>query len=212
VYATVSCLVVIFAVIQYVDAEFSEQAQERWQRRSNWKRIQPGMTKTEAVAILGPAFYHYIWYEMDRNDYKLHALDIDDSAIVYYSIVPENGTEVGKVVEKNPTDDELAEADSRWLPYYESRNYSTLKDRFIQTAMAFSFIGVFLLAILSLLPIWSTDWNSLAFYLPAAAVVLYCAYENGLKGGWRCDVIFLLPMYAIIIGMWLYRMILVINK
>jgi len=45
VYATGSCLLMIFTVMQFADAEFSKQAQKKWKRQQDWKRIHAGMTK-----------------------------------------------------------------------------------------------------------------------------------------------------------------------
>lgn len=145
--------------------------------------------------------------------YTLYALDWTDSATVYYSIVLENGTEEAKVVEKYPSDEDMLDIDSFWWPNFQTRNYLLLKDHLVRTTLAVSFIGILLLAVISSIPVWlCSDWRSLSLYIPAAAAVLCIANENCQTGGWRCDAIFLIPAYAVIVVAWLFRVIHVAQK
>jgi hypothetical protein len=207
-YATVAFLLVMFVVPEFCDAEFSEQAQTCWKRQRDWVRIQPGMTKTQVLEILGPAEYSDVWYDLDRNKYRLNPQQSDESASVSFSIVPTGSAEEAKVVEKYPADDRALAFD-----YFQTYSLDALKTHFSFMALPVSFIGIVLLALVSLLPVWPlTDSTSLSLYLPAAALVLCIAYETAQKGGWRFDLYMLFPAYGVIGVAWLLRVIHVAQK
>ena len=205
-YATVSCLLMVFAVMEFTDAEFSKRAQECWKRQLDWKRIQPGMTKKQVIEILGPADRSEV-YDLDRNIYGLDPLNPGDNSSVSFSIVPMDSAEEPKVVEKDPTDEYLK------FDYFHTYSFDALKGHFVIAAQVASFIGILLLAVVSILPIWpSVDCLSLSLYIPVAALVLCIAYEMSQRGGWRFDLFFLIPPYLVILAAWIFRIIQVAQK
>ena len=124
-----------------------------------------------------------------------------------FSIVPVGGTSEAKLVEKRPSDSEIDATNRDWFSYLRYSRYDTLKNRFVDNNMAFSIIGLMILMVLSLLPVWKiADYQALPLYFPAVALVFLLCHEHGQKGGWRCDVILLIPIYACIFGAWILRM------
>jgi len=124
------------------------------------------------IEILGPPDRSDRWDNLDQNSYNLNPLEFnEDSAIVSYSIAPTDSVEEAKVVEMNPAGERSLKFD-----YFRTYNLDALTRHFAYIAKVASFYGVVVLAIVSILPIWSAvDCRSLGLYIPVAALVLCVA-------------------------------------
>lgn len=208
VYAAASGLMLCAASIFFCEMEFSDSSRLCWKRRNDWTRIQIGMTKAQVVDALGKPDYQETWNNAERLKYKLHPLDLPEQSEVSFNIGDDQ-----KVVAKHPMDEQLAAQRSEWWPRAGTYRCSAFKTRLSDTAMVLSFVGIIVLAIVSLIPAWPyAHWHALSLYFPAAAIVLCVTYENAQKRGWRFDLFLLYPAYAVILVVWVLRVVHVASK
>ena len=211
-YATISCMLFLLVLSLVVELEMAPISQQAWQRRHDWKQIRTGLTKKEVTDILGEPDYQDTWNDEERYQYKLHPMDLAHSADVCFNLPSPTETAVQKVVSKFPEDEHLEKNQSDWWPDSQSFRYSSYKNSIALCISALSFIGIVLITLVTLLPIWALkDCYALSLYFPIAAILLAGSYEYVQKDGWRFDVVFLLPMYLAIVGVWIFRVALLVN-
>jgi hypothetical protein len=201
-YAGAALLVVLMAVILFVDIELTDKAKQCWRVNRRWAEVRAGMTKAEIVRLLGkPAEIVFV----DQYLYAIHPLTYSHAGIGFKNPNPSADPAIelddsARVEDKNPDD-----ASARWIPgdfdfYFRDQYYSVLD--------GLAALCLLVLAIVSLIPRnLQAGWGLLALYFPALAVIFGVTYESVQRGGWRFDLFFLLPVYTAVAVSWAVRMI-----
>jgi outer membrane protein assembly factor BamE (lipoprotein component of BamABCDE complex) len=214
IYAAFLSMVLLIAVMFFIDIEVSTDSRECWRRNYEWKNIQVGMTQKQVVQILGEPLRSEDWSGL-RYSYKRHPLDYISMADVTFDPNSAPNVEDMKVISKYPDDARMAEDLSVWMPTTRSFVYNTALLRISGISLGFSFLGLIALAIISLVPFSLRDkWTSRMLYVPFATVLFAGIYEHYqvTASAWRFDLFFLYPLYAIISIGWLIRLLIVVKS
>lgn len=210
-YAAFMSLVLINAVLFFVDIEVSSNSRECWKRNNEWKNIQVGMTKKEVFQITGEPITYDNWDGL-RYSFRRHPLNYISHSQVTFDPDSAQDQEEMKVISKYPDDTTMAEDLSEWLPD-RGYTYQAAIERISSGSAGFSFLGIIILAILSLIPFRLRDkWTSRMLYIPLVTILFGVIYEHHqtASSAWRFDLFFLYPLYGIISIGWLIRLIIVI--
>lgn len=211
IYTAFLSIVLLVTIVFFLDIEISTESRECWKRNYAWKNIQIGMTQKEVVQILGEPFRQEDWSGL-RYSYKRHPLGYDSWADVTFDSNSASDVQDMKVIFKYPDDARMTQDLSEWLPHQQSFEYLTAFRRISSGSASLSFIGLIILAILSLIPFSLRDkWTSRMLYIPLITILFGVVYEHHqvAASAWRFDLFFIYPLYAVILIGWLIRLIVI---
>ena len=212
IYITTSFIILVIAGILFYSYEWSADAQKSWKNSRKWADVKVGLTQQEVVQILGPP---------DRNGKESAPFFVSEGAddvyiypmgliqveggMIEFKIDTASALKEMRVISKFPDDEIMSRHLAEWRPneYTESMLSHNISD----LACVISFVGLVLLALASLIP-WGlrNGWYSWTLYTPLIALNFGSIYEMNITAGWRFDLFLLLPVYALIIACWLYRL------
>jgi hypothetical protein len=201
-YAGAALIALLIAANLFIDVELTPKARQCWLVNRNWPSVRVGMTKVELVRLIGePAEIHFV----DQYLYAIHPLTYSQAGIGFKNPKPTADPALdlddsAQVQDKNPDD-----TGAQWIP---GDFGSYFRDQYYPLVAGLSSTGLILLAIASLIPRnLRAGWGSLALYYPAVTLVFGLLYEAVQRGGWRFDLLFILPAYAVIAVTWAVRLI-----
>lgn len=211
IYAAFLAIVLLITIGLFMEIEVSTDSRACWKRNYEWKNIQIGMTQKEVIQILGEPLRRDDWSGL-RYSYERHPLDYISLADVTFDPNSAPNLEDMKVISKYPDDARMAEDLSEWLPY-RSFAYDTALKAISSGSAGFSFLGLIILAIISLIPFSLRDkWTSRMLYIPLVTMLFGFIYEHHqvAASAWRFDLFFIYPLYAVILIAWLIRLVIVV--
>jgi hypothetical protein len=199
-YSGTALLVFLMALVLFVDVELTPKARECWRVNRQWSAIRAGMTKRELVQLIGePPEVNF----GNQYLYSIHPLTYLHAGVGFRNPNPSTDSSLelddsARVEDKNPES-----GPDLWIPadfdFY-------FRDQYFPLVAGLSAIGLLAVAIASLIPRnLQAGWSSLAVYYPALALIFGLAYESVQRGGWRFDLFFILPLYAVVAATWAAR-------
>jgi len=195
-------LLSLFAVLLGLEVFTALEWEYDWRPHDAWPQIQPGMTRRQVVALLGPPQSHIRFeygYLLWPLAYSQGTLTFTGDPATLHDPLVDTIPDDAQVLEKTP------ETTSRdWLP---GGFPAWLWDHVRRSSQPLSAATLVLLLALSLMPGRLRDgWYTWSLYLPVMAGVAATLYELATPPGWRFDQFFLLPLYLLILGTWAIRL------
>lgn len=214
-YAVASLLMLLIASLLFYSYEWSAEAREFWKHSRKWANVTVGMTSQEVVQILGPPWGSGKeraprFIGKDTDDVYVYQMDLiqAEGGMIEFKIDSTSALHEMRVTDKFPDDERIATI-MRHLAAWEPPAYTSaiLSREIADLVFLISGGGLILLAIASMKPFsLRNGWNSWTLYTPLIALMLGMVYEMNSGGGWRFDLYYLLPVYALIIGCWFFRL------
>jgi hypothetical protein len=200
-YSAIALIVFLMALALFVDVELTHKARECWRVNRHWSSIRIGMTKGELVQMLGePAEINF----GDQYLYSIHPLTYMHAGVGFRN--PKTSANSSLPLDDSaPVEDKDPETGPAW-GWIPADFTFYFRDQYFPLLAGFSAVGLLAVTIASLIPRnLQPGWSSLPAYYPALALVFGLAYEAVQRGGWRFDLFFILPLYAVIAVTWAVR-------
>jgi hypothetical protein len=217
-YVTASFIILLIAGLLFYEYEGSAEARESWKNSRQWAQVKIGATPPDVVRLLGPprrSGKDWTPYFIDEDTDDVFIFQIDliqmDGGMIEFQIDPTSPSKELRVSSKYPSDEIMLRCLTEWGP--PEYTYRLLRRGASDSALLISFGGLILLALASLMPFGLRHgWNSWTLYTPFLALMLGTIYEMNVGAGWRFDYFLLVPLYAVVLGCWLFRLVKAVRR